>query len=62
MSVWSVLKRRLGATDEAPRPGHPTFEHLEPRLLLSAGLAGPNLLDLPDDQSGPDAHIQDEII
>ena len=51
MSVWSMLKRGLGATDEPTRPDAPTFERLEPRLLLSAGPTGLASLDSLDDGS-----------
>ena len=40
MSIWSSLKRGLGATGEPARQDVPIFEHLEPRLLLSADPAG----------------------
>jgi len=60
MSIWSVLKRGLGTTDAPTRPAHPSFEHLEPRLLLSAdpaGLAGQISPDFLDDQGAPEAAI-----
>ena len=52
MGVWGAIRKSLGATGEPTRPEHPTFEHLEPRLLLSAdplGLAALNSFDLLDD-------------
>ena len=55
-----MLKRGLGATDEPTRPDAPTFERLEPRLLLSAdptGLAAQNSLDFLDDQTDAVAAI-----
>ena len=59
MSIWSALKG-LGATVEPTRPDPPTFERLEPRLLLSAdptGLAAQNSLDLLDNQTDAEAAI-----
>ena len=56
MSIWSVLKRGFGATDAQ----QPTFERLEPRLLLSAdpaGLAGQISPDFLDDQGAAEAAI-----
>ena len=64
MSIWSALKRGLRATDEPEveeaRCAPPTFEHLEPRLLLSAdpaGLAGQIFPDFLDDQDAAAAAI-----
>ena len=60
MGIWSGLKRGLGTTDESTRPSYPTFEHLEPRLLLSAdpgGLAGQISPDFLDDQGAAEAAI-----
>ncbi|MCH7919769.1 MAG: LEPR-XLL domain-containing protein [Planctomycetes bacterium] len=49
MSIWSSLKRGLGATGEPTRPEYPIFEHLEPRLLLSADPVGlASLVSLDD--------------
>ena len=55
MGIWSVLRRGLETTGEPTGATQPSFEHLEPRLLLSAdpaGLAGqisPDFLDDPGD-------------
>ena len=49
MSIWSSLKRGLGATGEPTRAEYPIFEHLEPRLLLSADPVGlASLVSLDD--------------
>ena len=45
MSVGSLLKSGLGATDPPTRPEHSTFAHLEPRFLRSADPIGPASLD-----------------
>ena len=60
MSVWGVLTRGLRTTDESAPAERPTFERLEPRLLLSAdpsGLAAQNSLDFLDDQAYTEAAI-----
>ena len=60
MSIWGALKRGLGTKDEPTRQDLPTFERLEPRLLLSAdptGLAAQNSLDSLDDQTDSVAAI-----
>ncbi|MCH7917397.1 MAG: LEPR-XLL domain-containing protein, partial [Planctomycetes bacterium] len=53
MSLWSVLRRGLGATDEPAaeraRQELPTFEQLEPRVLLSADPLGLGANDPYDD-------------
>ena len=60
MGIWSVLKIGFGTRDEPTRPAPPSFEHLEPRLLLSAdpaGLAGQISPDYLDDQGAAEAAI-----
>ena len=60
MSIWGVPKRGLGTTDGSTRPAQPSFELLEPRLLLSAdpaGLAGQISPDFLDDQGAAQAAI-----
>jgi len=60
MSIWSSLKRGLGATGEPTRAEYPIFEHLEPRLLLSADPVGlASLVSLDDGDEFESAIVVD---
>lgn len=62
MSIWSLLRRGLGVTGEASPLGPtsqvlPTFERLEPRLLLSGDPIGLGTLESLDHRSDSEVAI-----